>query len=113
MAIDWDNFLLRSVMGVFGEAITYTPRGGAPIAITDAVFDEESGDIAIGEDAQMSTQRKPICGIRTAALGIAAAQGDTVTRVSNGLAYIVKDVIPDGHGHVKVVLMAKSGLGQP
>jgi len=109
MPINWDALLLSGVMGIFGEPISYTPRGGAPIVITDAVFDEESADIAIGEDAQMSTQRKPICGIRVAALGQAAAQNDTVTRTSTGLAYIVKDVIPDGHGHVKLVLQSKSG----
>ncbi|KUR80762.1 hypothetical protein [Novosphingobium sp. FSW06-99] len=109
MAIDWDSLLLGPVMGVFGEAISYVPRGGAPIAIADAVFDEESADIAIGEDAQMSTQRKPICGIRIGALGQAASQGDTILRLGTGVAYIVKDVIPDGHGHAKLVLMSKSG----
>lgn len=110
MAIDWDGLLLKPVMGVFGEQVTYVPRGGAPIAISDAVFDEESAEIAIGEDAQMSTQRKPVVGIRVAALGQAAAQGATIIRASTGLAYVVKDVVPDGHGHVRLVLMAKSGL---
>ena len=108
MAINWDSLLLGPVMATFGEAITYTPRGGAPIAITDAVFDEESADIAIGEDAQVSTQRKPLCGIRTAALAPASAnQGDTLTRTGTGVVYIVKDVIPDGHGHVRLILMSK------
>ena len=39
MAIDWDGLVLGPVMGAFGEKIVYTPRGGVPIVISDAVFD--------------------------------------------------------------------------
>lgn len=110
MAIDWDGLLLRPVMGALGEKVFYTPRGGMQITITDAVWDEESAEIAIGEDGQMSTQRKPTCGIRIAALnGLAAAQGDTVIRDKTGRIYMVKDPVPDGLGHVRLMLMAKAG----
>ncbi|MDR3408467.1 MAG: hypothetical protein P4L68_08215 [Methylovirgula sp.] len=110
MAIDWDGLVLKGVMDIFGEPISYVPRGGAPIAITDAVFDEESAEIAVGEDGQMATLRKPTCGIRVAALGGAiASQSDTMIRIATGLAYIVKDVVPDGHGHIRLTLMTKGG----
>ncbi len=111
MPVDWDAEILGPVMAEFGEQITYLPRGASPIVITDAVFDEESAEIAIGEDAQLSTQRKPTCGIRIAALnGVAiTSQSDTVIREKTGMAYIVKDPVPDGHGHVRLTLMTKGG----
>lgn len=110
MAIDWDGLVLGPVMGAFGEKIVYTPRGGAPIVIPDAVFDEESADIAIGEDGQVSTQQKPTCGIRQAALlGATASQGDSVRRDLNGRIYLVREPIPDGHGHIRLMLMTKAG----
>lgn len=104
MAIDWDAEVLGPVMAVFGEAVLYLPRYGSPISIPDAVFDEESSEIQIGEDAQVATQRKPVLGIR-AALVPGAAQSDRVQIVRTGTMYVVKDVEPDGHGHLKLSLM--------
>lgn len=104
MAIDWAAEVLGPVMAEFGEAIVYLPRHASPIPIADAVFDEESAEVQIGEDAQVSTQRKPVLGIR-AALVPCAAQSDRVRIVRTGKTYVVKDVEPDGHGHLKLTLM--------
>ena len=103
--IDWDTAILGPVMAVFGEAVSYVPRGGAPIAIPDAVFDEEASEVQIGEDGQATTLRKPMLGLRIARFTMPPAQSDRVTIVRTGVTYIVKDVQPDGHGHVRLELM--------
>lgn len=104
MAIDWDSLILGPVMGVFGEEAVYTPQGVSPVTIPDAVFDEESADIQLGEDGQATTQRKPVLGIRVSALPVAPKQGDRVRITRTGGAYIVKEPIPDGKGHVHLTL---------
>ncbi|KAH2808730.1 hypothetical protein KXV85_005852, partial [Aspergillus fumigatus] len=63
-------------MKVFGQEVVYTPRGGQPITIPDAVWDEASSEIHI-VDGQEVVVQTPTLGIRAAALdGIEAAQSD-------------------------------------
>lgn len=107
MAIDWDGELLRPVMATFGEAVIYTPRGQGPVAIGDAVFDAETAEVVIGDDGEPTTQRKPVLGIRIAALGRDPAQGDSVRIVRTGVTYVVKAAEPDGKGHASLSLMLK------
>jgi hypothetical protein len=107
MSIDWDDLVLGPVMAVFGEKVIYTPRGGAPITIDDAVFDEENYDVAIGADGQEVNLKKPIVGIRAAVLGgYDPKQNDRVTILRTGQNFIVKNPNPDGHGHIVLLLMA-------
>jgi hypothetical protein len=110
MAIDWDDLVLGPVMGIFGDGIIYMPRGGTPIPIEDAVFDEEAKELVIGDDGQATTQKMPILGIRLAALSpdlsTAPQQNDRVQIVKTGKVYLVREPIPDGHGHVLMKLMA-------
>jgi hypothetical protein len=109
MSIDWDDLVLGPVMAVFGEEVIYTPRGGAPITIPDAVFDEENYDVDIGADGQEVNLKKPIVGIRAAALnGYDPKQNDRVTISRTGQSFIVKNPNPDGHGHIVLLLMAAS-----
>lgn len=106
MSIDWDGLVLSPVMGVFGDEVIYTPRGGSPVTINDAVFDEESTELAVGMDDQASTQRRPVLGIRSSSLPFAPKQDDRVTIVKTGKTYIVREALPDGHGHIHLKLMA-------
>jgi len=105
MAINWDSLVLGPSMKVFGEEVVYTPRGGQPIPIPDAVWDEASTETHIvdGEEVVIQT---PMLGIRAAALnGIEAAQSDRVTITATGSAYVVARPLPDGHGHILLKLM--------
>lgn len=110
MSIDWDSLVLKPVMAVFGDEVIYTPRGGSPVTITDAVFDEEAMDMQLEVDGQTSTQHRPTLGIRLAALSpdlsIEPRQSDRVQIVKTGKVYVVREPIPDGHGHVLLKLMA-------
>ena len=105
MAIDWDNLLLGPTMGIFGQQVIYTPAGYPPVTIADAVFDHESAEIQLGEDGQQSIQRKPVLGIRMSWLPVCPAQNDTVQISSTGCRYVVREAIPDGHGHARLTLM--------
>ncbi|WP_395391486.1 hypothetical protein WBP07_12680 [Novosphingobium sp. BL-8A] len=105
MSIDWDDLVLGPTMGLFGDEVIYTPRGGTPVTIPDAVFDEESTDLQLDQDGQTSTQRRPVLGIRTSALPAPPQQSDRVQIVKTGKVYVVRESIPDGHGHVLLKLM--------
>lgn len=108
MAIDWDRELLGPVMAVFGEPVIYTPRGSASFRIEDAVFDEEAADVQVGEDGQISSQRKPMLGVRAAAFASPPLQSDRVVIERTGAAYIVRDAQADGHGWIVLDLMVAS-----
>jgi hypothetical protein len=109
MAIDWDAILLGPVMGKFGQVVIYTPRGGSSITITDAVWDEGATETTIVGEEQVTIQR-PLLGIRQAALGgVTAAQNDRVQIVASGEVYLVKNPLPDSHGHIRLQLAKVSG----
>lgn len=106
MSIDWDDLVLGPAMGLFGDKVIYTPRGGAPVTIPDAVFDEEAIELQLDQDGQTTTQRRPVLGIRASALPVEPKQSDRVQIVKTGKVYVVREPIPDGHGHVHLKLMA-------
>lgn len=117
MSIDFDKLVLAPVMGIFGEGQpadpttwpTYTPRGGAPFALADAVFDAEYELVTVEEDGVPTSSRRPVLGVRMVLFPTGApAQNDSVTIPSTGKNYIVSDVHPDGHGHAKLILMEAS-----
>lgn len=105
MAIDWDGFVLGPVMGIFGDAVIYTPRGGTPIPIADGIWDEGATTTVITDGEEVTIQT-PLLGIRVAALnGIVPAQNDRVQIVKTGMVYLVANPEADGHGHVLLRLM--------
>lgn len=113
MAIDWDAILLAPVMGVFGEGIPavpsswpiYTPAGGIGFPLEDAVFDRAYAVVVLDGDGSEVTSRKPCLGVRRSLFAADPKQDDTVFIPSVPGSFIVKDVQPDGHGHVKLILM--------
>lgn len=113
MAVDWDAEVLGPVMSLFGEGDLadpaslpiYTPRGGAPFPLSHAVFDAEFQHTTVNTDGIETTTHRPVLGVRLSLFATAPRQNDRVAIPSVGKAYVVKDVQPDGHGYVKLVLM--------
>lgn len=114
MSIDWDGVLLAPTMQIFGEGTAsqpatwplYRPKGLAPFALADAVFDRAYADITIDGAGSEVTSRKPCLGVRLSLfLQREPLQDDSVFIPSVPGTFIVKDVRPDGHGHAKLILM--------
>lgn len=113
MSVDWDNELLGPTMAEFGEGVPtdsstwpiYTPLGGTPFALADAVFDSEYEFVTVNQDGSETSSRRPVLGVRTSLFQVQPATNDKVAIASTGKIYIVSDVHPDGHGHAKLILM--------
>lgn len=83
---------------VFGEAVTYTPSGGAALALAtpfDAAYEE-----VVVEDGVPVATTNPVLSVRLADLPTAPRKGDTFT--VRGKGYKVKVVKPDGHGWARL-----------
>jgi len=110
--MDWDNFVLKPLMEIFGEGVpaipaswpTYTPRRGAAFPLPDAVFDEQYRRVVDQGDGSEVSTSTPVLGVRASLFAIDPAQGDRVLIPSNGKTYRIADVQPDGHGHILLIL---------
>jgi hypothetical protein len=107
--IDWDADCLGPVMAVFGGGVNYRPRTGAAFDIADAVFDAQYAyvvrDPQTGEDV---TTTSPVLGVRSILFPTPPKQNDSVLIGASGVLYVVKDVQPDGHGHIRLLLNKKT-----
>ena len=106
MAIDWDELVLGPVVGVFAEAVTYIPAGGAPYA-SQGVFTEGFQVVTILEDGSPITGEQPRLGVRLADLRATPVQGDAVT--VRGTTYSVNEPRFDSHGRADLMLNYLSG----
>lgn len=112
MSIDWDDFVLTPLMGIFGEGVPaveaslpfYTPRGRAGFRLPDAVFDEQYRRVVEQGDGSEVSTSTPVLGVRASLFAIDPAQGDRVLIPSSGKTYRIADVQPDGHGHILLIL---------
>lgn len=113
MAIDWDAEVLAPVMGLFGEGSAsdqstwplYTPAGGTPFRIADAVFDGAYADVTINGEGSEVTTIKPVLGVRASLfLQGPPRQNDRVFIPSVAGTFIVKEPRPDGHGQVLLIM---------
>lgn len=106
MAIDWDALVLAPCMAVFAEpaGAMVSWAGGAPLLITDAVFDRQHVEIQFGDGRAPLSGVYPTLGIRQAALpdGVSPRQLDLV--VVRDEEFAVVDVQPDGAGHILLIL---------
>lgn len=113
MAIDWDAELLGPVMAVFGEGDpddpaswpVYSPKGGRPFPLAGAVFDSAYHRVVELADGSTSTTIFPVLGVRAALFPAPPLQNDSVYIPSAEQAYGIGDVEPDGHGHIKLILI--------
>lgn len=116
MAIDWDALVGSPLAGVFGEAVTYAPAPGSPIASAVlalpggvlpmvGVFDEAYVSVNLGADPG-AISAMPVLGVQLsqfpAGYDPEVAQDDIFTVTATGLRYIVKAGKSDGHGHVRL-----------
>ncbi len=92
--------VLRAGLREFGQAVTYTPKGGSPVEIT-AVFDAAYQLVTLGFDVEIDAVG-PVLGVRLGEFEAPPAQGDQVTVA--GTAYAVRSVQPDGQGGASLVL---------
>lgn len=108
MPVDFDALVLGPLEGVFAEDMTFTPRGSFITYAVKGVFDEGHNEIVIGEDSVPANVNVPALGIRQALFDGA---GIPIPKQSDrflvrGARYIVKDVQPDSHGNLKILLNA-------
>ncbi|OOG61445.1 hypothetical protein B0E46_15830 [Rhodanobacter sp. B04] len=103
MPIDWDAMVLGPCEGVFGEPATYIPAGGSGYAIT-GVFDSAYKDVTLIDVGVDANAVQPVLGVRAALFTGQPMQGDQVRIPSVGKLYFIRDVRPDGHGWIKLML---------
>lgn len=109
MPIDWDAKVLGPLEDVFGEPATYLPAVGGSYAIS-GVFDSAYKDVALIDVSLDANTVQPVLGVRAVAFTGVPLQGDQVRIPSVGKLFLVRDVRPDGHGWIKLML---ADTGQP
>lgn len=109
MPLSFDSLVLAPCVAAFGEAAqgypvpTYTPQAGAPPFALDGVFDAgfQEADLLSGP-AIAAAQPNFGCRLADVPTGVALQQGDTIA--IRGADYAVREVRPDSHGHVRLLL---------
>lgn len=89
-------------MREFGQAVTYTPAGSSPAAVT-AIFDASYQLVALGGDVEIDAVG-PVLSVRLSDFAAPPAQGDAATVGS--ASYVVRSVHPDGQGGALLLLRA-------
>lgn len=101
MAVDLDGTVLASCDDSWAEPVTYIPAAGAP-TVTVGVFDPAYNKVVV-VDGLPVTQVMPVLGVRLSNLAsVMPLQNDKLS--VRGSTYVVRDVQPDGHGHVRLEL---------
>lgn len=104
MPINWDADVIGPLMGVFGEPVIYTPFGGTAFQIT-GVFDDAYLKEVMFEDGTMGTNTvSAVLGVQLAQFPTPPAQNGSLTVISNGATYLVREVRPDSRGGAKLML---------
>lgn len=102
--IDWDKKVLAPLTKVFGEAVTYFPVNGDQTTIS-GVFDEAYKEIASFDVGMIeSNTTYPVLGVRSVQFSAPPVKGDQLVIVRLKERYVVRDVRPDGHGHLLLML---------
>lgn len=111
MPIDWQNKVMSPLVAAFGQPISYYPvndKYNVKHQLT-GIFDEAYTDINI-VDGLSVTSVSPCIGLNLADLPAAPCQKDQILVKSSFGAplkdtwYIVKKVMPDGHGGCRLLL---------
>lgn len=104
MPIDWNAHVIGPLMGVFGEPAIYTPLGGAAFQLT-GVFDDAYLKEMMFEDGSTGTNTvSAVLGVQLSQFPTPPAQNGSLTVISNGATYLVREVRPDSHGGAKLML---------
>lgn len=94
-----EDFSVFTDPTMFGSVATYTPAGGAAVAV-NGIFDAEYEE-AVGIEGS-----SPMFGCATASVN-GARHGDSL--VVAGVSYVVRGVQPDGTGWTRLILELASG----
>ena len=110
MSVNWDSLVIGPVCDIFGGAVTYTPVGGLPFSVDNAVFDKAILKEAIFQDGTVGvTTTKPTMGVQLSKFPSIPIQNDRVfVGIYEGMAinttFAVKEVREDGHGWAFLLL---------
>ncbi|MDE3022256.1 MAG: hypothetical protein KGI54_10385 [Pseudomonadota bacterium] len=103
MAIDWDSHVLSGCMDVFGEPVTYMPASGGSFPVT-GVFNAAWKELSLIDDGSGVNTVRPVLGVRASQFSSVPVQGDKLSVASVNTTYVVRDVNPDSHGHINLLL---------
>jgi predicted permease len=100
--IDWDKNVLAPLENVFGEPVQYTPAVGTAFQVT-GIFDEAYKEVDLAGGMGVTTVM-PVVGVRLSQFSNLPKQGDQLTILRTAATYAVKEVRPDSHGSVLLML---------
>lgn len=104
MSVNWDAVVIGPLQGVFGEPVIYTPLGGAAFQIS-GVFDDAYLKEMLFEDGTTGTNTvSAVLGVQLSQFSTPPAQNSSLTVISNGATYLVREVRPDSRGGAKLML---------
>jgi hypothetical protein len=108
--VNFDALVLGPTFDAFAEPVTFIPAAGGIITtyggpnIGRGVFDHGHTLLEVqGDGAPVSTET-PMLGIRLSEFSTAPVQNDQVYIPSVNSTYMVRDPMPDGHGHARLML---------
>ncbi|WP_339352787.1 head-tail joining protein [Acinetobacter beijerinckii] len=111
MSVDWQSKVLSPLMAAFGQPITYysvKDKYNVKYQLT-GIFDQAYTDINIVDGIHV-TSVSPCIGLNLANLPVTPSQKDQIlVKAAFGAPledtfYIVKKVMPDGHGGCRLLL---------
>lgn len=117
MAIDWEGEVITPLVEVFGEAAQYYPADASPAFHVNGVFDEGYRETVIIDSLSYTSDAMPVIGFdkpQFDAQGYVPVKNDILQltdpkSVNYGKTFMVKEVRPDDHGHLKLMLQVYAG----
>lgn len=98
--------LANSVVGAFGQSVTYTATGQSPITISKAVFDAEYTSVDLIDGVAVESKR-PILTVASSDVAAVTPQQGDVCNISS-TNYTVKNVRPDSQNKTIIFDLFKS-----
>lgn len=116
MAIDWEAEVGEPNVEEFGEAARYYPSAAAPFDV-NGVFDEGYRETVIIDSLSYTSDAMPVIGINKSQFdlqGCIPVHNDRLqltdpASLNFGKAFMVKEVRPDSHGILKLMLQVYTG----
>lgn len=102
--IDWQSVVVGPCLAVFGEPATYSARAWSMEFEVSVVFDDAFKVVTMSSDGSDVLSTFPAAGVNLADFPLMPAQGDLLTRISNGKVYTVREVRADSHGGAMLIL---------
>lgn len=110
MPVDFDALVLGPTFDAFAEPVVFTPAAGGIITTLNGpnagrgVFDHGHRLLEIASDGLPTSTEVPVLGVRLSEFSTPPQQNDLVQIPSVNATYVVRDTMPDGHGHSRLML---------